>query len=109
LGSDSAPHPAILKTTSTISQGCAAGIYTSPILLPLLAHLLESFGALDKLEQFVSTNGRQFYGFPASHNSPVVKLCRTTKKVDFEQVAGQDVIPFWAGRDLRWKITEVKE
>jgi dihydroorotase len=40
---------------------CAAGVYTSPILLPLAAHLLESFGALDRLEGFVSSFGRRFY------------------------------------------------
>ncbi|KAF4600770.1 hypothetical protein EYR38_005415 [Pleurotus pulmonarius] len=48
LGSDSAPHPSHAKTTCATDHGCAAGIYTSPILLPLVTDLLDSFGALDK-------------------------------------------------------------
>ncbi|CCO26580.1 dihydroorotase [Rhizoctonia solani AG-1 IB] len=52
LGSDSAPHPPSSKSNAGPDSPCAAGVYTSPILLPLVAHLLESFGALDKLNDF---------------------------------------------------------
>lgn len=107
LGSDSAPHPRENKSTSTPDSGCAAGVYTSPILLPLVAHLLESFGALDKIGGFVSTNGRRFYGRelvgPRGHD--VVKLRNIKKTVD--QVWSRDVeevVSFWAGKELNWSL-----
>ena len=50
LDSDSALHLPQKKSPATPASPCTAGIYTSPILFPLTAHLLESFGALDKLE-----------------------------------------------------------
>jgi dihydroorotase len=109
LGSDSAPHPERSKSTSTPLQGCAAGIYTSPILLPLVAHLLESFGALDKLEGFVSTFGRAFYkrGVDVDSHSKVVlqKTVAGKALIDDRYVLGDNtVVPFWAGRDMGWKI-----
>ncbi|KAJ6510084.1 hypothetical protein C8R47DRAFT_964443 [Mycena vitilis] len=107
LGSDSAPHPVQSKSTSTTTHSCAAGIYTSPILLPLLAHLLESFDALDKLEGFVSTFGRKFY-----HRDLIAEQSQniTLRKVDAHVVqerfgTGDDsVVPFCAGKNIGWKI-----
>lgn len=109
LGSDSAPHPEHSKSISTPSQGCAAGIYTSPILLPLIAHLLESFGALDKLEGFVSKFGRAFYKQWVdvdSHTKVVLQRTAAGKAlIDDRYVLNNDtVVPFWAGRDLGWEI-----
>ncbi|KAJ6599335.1 hypothetical protein DFH09DRAFT_1243722 [Mycena vulgaris] len=104
LGSDSAPHPAHSKSTSTPTQGCAAGIYTSPILLPLVAHLLESFGALDKLDGFASTFGRHFYHrdlrLDQKENHVVLR------KID-SHVGEDTVVPFWAGKEIGWKIVEL--
>lgn len=106
LGSDSAPHPPHQKSTSTPSCGCAAGIYTSPILLPLTAHLLESFGALDKLEGFVSTFGRNFYKKPANGNKVVLKRLSSAMTIPTDGYTSKEanVIPFWAGKQLDWII-----
>ncbi|WVQ95694.1 dihydroorotase, homodimeric type [Kwoniella sp. CBS 9459] len=114
LGSDSAPHPLSSKTPNLTDNGsvsaCAAGVYTSPILIPLVATLLESFGALDKLAGFVSENGRAFYGVPAKAGQEL-KLKRTG---DGEQDGlvkgtfkgeGVEVLPFWTGKKLGWEIT----
>ncbi|KAF5321648.1 hypothetical protein D9619_001003 [Psilocybe cf. subviscida] len=111
LGSDSAPHPPHAKSTSTPSHGCAAGVYTSPILLPLVAHLLESFGALDKLEGFVSTNGRAFYkrAFESQkHGRASVTLRKVTGKlVDGQYNLQTDtLVPFWAGKEIGWEIVD---
>jgi dihydroorotase len=107
LGSDSAPHPSIKKSTSSPDQGCAAGIYTSPILLPLIAHLLDSFGALDKLEAFVSKNGRAFYKKEINANSTAVRLRRgKTPVIERYSLMGQEVVPFWSKRDLAWEIID---
>ena len=125
LGSDSAPHPLASKYPSPASVGstkdfvascgCAAGIYTSAVLLPLCATILESFGALDKLEAYVSTNGRAFYGEPAPAGAEVV-LRRTSASIPAAYVhpahefksdgdaSKLQVVPFWAGRELTWEI-----
>ncbi|KAI9508656.1 Dihydroorotase [Russula earlei] len=89
-------------------HGCAAGIYTSPILLPLTAHLLESFGALDKLEGFVSKNGRRFYRkeiTPADDGKSMVRLRKGKAAVTGKySLREQQVVTFWAGKDLDWEI-----
>ncbi|PWN95324.1 Dihydroorotase [Tilletiopsis washingtonensis] len=123
LGSDSAPHPLAAKLPSAVSHGasalaahaCAAGIYTSPILLPLCATLLESFGALEQLAGYVSTHGRAFYGMPAPQGKDVT-LVRRKSTVPMSYVLEQhqhlpqgapekcEVVPFWAGRELEWSL-----
>ncbi|KAK0499835.1 Dihydroorotase [Armillaria luteobubalina] len=106
LGSDSAPHPPHTKSTSTPTQGCAAGIYTSPILLPLVAHQLDSFGALDKLDSFASLFGRNFYGLPVD-GLPTVTIKKTTRKVvENYALNGEAVVPFWSGKEINWEIVD---
>ncbi|KAH8830670.1 dihydroorotase, partial [Flagelloscypha sp. PMI_526] len=107
LGSDSAPHPPESKSVSTPSQPCAAGVYTSPILLPLVAQLLSSFGALEQLEAFASGNGRKFYERPAKISKPVT-LQKTTEHSAITEVyegSGAKVTAFWAGKALDWRIS----
>jgi dihydroorotase len=110
LGSDSAPHPVNAKTARVEEfgepVGCAAGVYTSSILVPLVATLLESFGALDKLQGFVSDNGRKFYGLPAKEGEEVViRRAKGGEKVPgLIRGDGAEVVPFWAGKELGWEI-----
>jgi dihydroorotase len=111
LGSDSAPHPPQKKSTSSPTQGCAAGIYTSPILLPLVADLLESFGALDKLQGFVSTFGRRFYREEVAGKAgvdvglrKVVGGFKVPESYSSTTGGGESVVPFWAGKTIGWEI-----
>jgi dihydroorotase len=108
LGSDSAPHPPATKATSTPTSPCAAGVYTSPILLPLVAHLLDSFGALERLQDFVSNFGRAFYQRPVQMRAlDTVQLRRVASVVPEACVMGQEsVVPFCAGKTLSWAIVE---
>jgi dihydroorotase len=110
LGSDSAPHPRHAKSTTTPMHGCAAGIYTSPILLPLVAKILESFGALDKIENFVSTFGRAFYRKEVrpGENGVTLRRIKGDGKLIPECLEGE-LVPFGAGRKLAWEITEGEE
>lgn len=84
-----------------------------------MAHLLDSFGALDKLEAFVSSNGRMFYQRPVpvtlienesgevEERKQTVVLRRAKHAVDDVWALGEDsVVPFWAGRELDWEILE---
>ena len=58
LGTDSAPH---VEGKKIASCGCA-GIFSSPLAIPLLIQLFEEHSSLKKIEPFVSKNGRAFYG-----------------------------------------------
>ena len=132
LGSDSAPHPLASKYPSPAARGnstdafaencgCAAGVYTQPILLPLCATLLESFGALHQLAGYVSERGRAFYGEPADGTSVVLRRVgaddprgvvpaayvhpASASKSDGDAEKLQ-VMPFLAGQRLAWAIAQ---
>lgn len=110
LGTDSAPHPKHLKEAPV----ACAGIYTSSYVLPYLATILESFGALDKLEDFSSTFGRRFYGLDTDDDFTTrrrVTLVREPFRVPdsaltFVNAAGNpcEVVPFMAADTLNWSI-----
>jgi dihydroorotase len=73
----------------------------------LTAHLLESFGALDKLEGFVSKNGRAFYKkeIVSGDGNDIVRLRRRKAGVaGTYSLKGEVVVSFWAGKDLEWEI-----
>ena len=58
LGTDSAPH----VNDKKISPCGCAGIFSSPLAIPLLIQLFEEHNSLDEIEKFMSINGRAFYG-----------------------------------------------
>ena len=60
LGTDSAPHIDALKEHAC---GCA-GCFTATNTMPILAHVFEEEGALDRLEGFASLHGAAFYRLP---------------------------------------------
>lgn len=95
LGTDSAPH---LKENKECAEGCA-GVYTAPVMLPILAELFEETGALDMLENFTSRYGAEFYGLPL--NEEKVQLTKKSWKVP-DQYEG--VVPFRAGEMLNWSV-----
>ena len=71
--------------------------------------MLESFGALDKLQDFVSNYGRAFYGRSAGANARRIVLERVKRyRVDDTWTFGDETVqPFWAGRELDWQISDV--
>ncbi|NQW29719.1 MAG: dihydroorotase [Ignavibacteria bacterium] len=96
-GSDSAPHP----ITSKECPGCAAGIFTAPIILSLLAELFEKHNALDKLQSFVSNNAVRIYRL-----SPPPKTVVLTKSPMVIPANYHGVVPMWAGKTLPWSIAD---
>lgn len=96
-GSDSAPHP---KGSKESSQ-CGAGAFTSPVALPLMVELFEKENALDKLEDFISRKGAEFYGLPL--NSGNLTLIKEPWIVP-ELIGGS--VPLMAGEEIAWKISE---
>ena len=70
LGTDSAPHPRGEKESAC---GCA-GCFTAPLALPMYAQAFEEAGALDRLDDFASAHGADFYGLPRNPGS--IRLVR---------------------------------
>lgn len=111
LGTDSAPHPSHKKE----GPDSCAGVFTTPLVLPYLATILESFGALDRLRGFACDFGRAFYEVKNEKWVGEVKLVReewnTPQKYSFggEGIVGEkgDVVPFMAGKPLGWKIASI--
>jgi len=99
LGTDSAPHAAVLKEASV----CGAGCFSAPAALELYAEAFEAIGALDKLEAFASHHGPDFYGLP--RNSGRVTLQRAPWQVPETLPFGDALIkPLRGGDTLNWKL-----
>jgi dihydroorotase len=100
LGTDSAPHARHAKETSC---GCA-GLYTAHAAIELYAEAFETAGALDKLEDFASQFGPDFYGLP--RNRETVTLRRSAWRVPDELPFGDDrLVPLRAGGTLQWTLS----
>lgn len=99
FGSDSAPHKVIDKE----SKAGAAGCFTAPVALPLLAEVFEDQDKLENLEAFVSENGANFYGLPL--NNGTVKLEQKQWKY-YESRGIPSVRAFWHDHEFRWKVTQ---
>lgn len=95
FGSDSAPHPRAAKEGPRV----AAGVYSMPASLSLLAGFFDESGRLDLLEPFVSRFGAEFYGLPL--NEGRLELRREAWQVP--EVA-HGVVPLAAGRELPWRV-----
>lgn len=95
FGSDSAPHPRHKKECI----GCAAGVFSAPVALPLLAQIFEEGGRLDLLEGFVSTHARQRYGI-----EPPAKKIVLSKSSWQVPAYYEDVRPFFAEQTIQWSI-----
>jgi dihydroorotase len=70
---------------------------------------LESFGALDKMEAFVSTFGRAFYKREITNSDVADKIL--LRKVEGGKIIEdkwvhreQEVVPFWSGKTIDWVI-----
>jgi len=99
FGSDSAPHPKHAKE----SCGCAAGVFTAPIALQLLAQLFENNDAtVEKLQAFISGNAQNIYGI-----TPLEKSITLEKKPFIVPAEYNGVVPMYAGQEIAYTITEV--
>ncbi|KAJ1897060.1 dihydroorotase [Kickxella alabastrina] len=109
LGSDSAPHPRSAKQ----GEKPAAGVFTTPILIPLMATLFDKMECLDKLEGFISTYGRQFYGLPEPTDGTItlVRLplgVPAAYAVSGSASDGETVVPFMASTEIEWSIAKTE-
>lgn len=101
LGTDSAPHIDALKEHAC---GCA-GCFTATNTMPLLAHVFEEDGALDRLESFTSINGPAFYRLPV--NTGFITLTKQDSPTVFPEKIDTDVGPvtvFNPGFPVYWHV-----
>lgn len=96
FGSDSAPHPQDAKE----SPGCAAGVFTAPVALPLLAQLFEQNNSLDNLQTFVSNNAQKIYDI-----TPLEKTITLEKKPQIIPDKYGDIVPMYASTQIEWQVT----
>ena len=99
LGTDSAPHA---RHTKESACGCA-GIYTAHAGIELYAEAFDAAGSLDKLEEFASFHGADFYGL--ARNRRQITLTRSAWSVPSEIPYGADtLVPLRGGATVAWKI-----
>jgi dihydroorotase len=99
FGSDSAPHPVDRKE----ADGCAAGVFTAPVILPLLVDLFAQHDALPNLQAFLSTNAQQIYHLTPPHKTVVVGQEPWTVPARYGTV-----VPFAAGQTVEWQVLDVQ-
>ncbi len=97
FGSDSAPHPRHKKECC----GCAAGIFSAPVILPMLAELFEDTGQLELLQNFISDIACKRYGLHPPEKAVILERKAWTVPHRYG-----DLKPFGAGRLLRWSIAD---
>ena len=95
FGSDSAPHPRHKKECC----GCAAGIFTAPVALPLLVELFDKADKLHLLQDFVSGIARRRYNI----SPPEKTLTLEDKPFLIPPITG-GVKPFLAGKKIAWRF-----
>ncbi|WP_257904442.1 dihydroorotase, homodimeric type [Campylobacter lari] len=96
FGSDSAPHPLHTKECC----GCAAGVFSAPVILPVLAELFEKHSNEANLQKFISDNACKIHNLKFEKDKTI-----TLEKQEW-QVAQKygDVVPFMAGKTLNFKV-----
>lgn len=99
LGTDSAPHSQSNKENAC---GCA-GCYSAPAAIELYAEFFSRMNSLDKLENFASRFGAEFYGLPVN-DSKITLVNESWQVPKTVQVAGQTFVPYWAGQELQWRL-----
>jgi dihydroorotase len=101
FGSDSAPHPKHKKE----SCGCAAGVFTAPIALQILAQFFDEHKSLENLQAFISDNALNIYGI----TPPKKEVTLIQKEFIVPQSYnnfGETVVPMYAGETIAWSIVE---
>ncbi len=101
LGTDSAPHAAVLKEHAL---GCA-GCYTALSALELYAMAFDDAGALDKLEGFASLHGADFYGLPRNRGRITLRR-RPWVLPEAVPFGAQRLKPLCGGETLNWQLHE---
>ena len=100
-GTDSAPHAQSAKESAC---GCA-GIYSAPFALAMYTQLFDTLGPIEKLNDFMSRFGAEFYRLPLSKER--IELIEKPLVIPQSLPFGKDqVVPVAAGSTLQWSVHE---
>ena len=92
---------AVLLLTFTLPR--PTHCYSAPAALPLYAEFFEQMDALDKLENFASGFGADFYGY-ARATSTVTLVRKPWRVPESLSTAVGPMVPYWAGETLNWQL-----
>lgn len=102
LGTDSAPHARHAKETAC---GCA-GCFTAHAALELYAEAFDAADSLDRLDDFASRFGAEFYGLPRNTGTVTLRRESWTPASRLPlggQDAGAEIVPFRADETITWR------
>lgn len=98
FGSDSAPHPGEKKF---INDPPAAGIFSAPVAIAIIAEMFHRNGKLDQIGNFLSVFGRQFYGLPIP-DEEILLYNDHQNCWQVEEAIGADHIPVLLGGEMMY-------
>ncbi len=102
LGTDSAPHKRAEKESSC---GCA-GIYSALNAIEIYAEIFDRNNAIEKLENFCSKFGADFYKLDQSKMK--IKLIRSKSKIPtIIKIDNDEIVPLMAGQEIGWNCSEI--
>ena len=99
LGTDSAPHARHLKEAGC---GCA-GIFSAHAGIELYAEVFEQLGALDRLEDFASHFGADFYRLPRNVGTLTLERRAWSPPATYALNPGE-LVPLRAGESVAWAV-----
>ncbi|MBT4962939.1 MAG: dihydroorotase [Francisellaceae bacterium] len=100
LGTDSAPHSQQQKYSSC---GCA-GIYNSLHAIELYTEIFAEQNALDKLNDFASTNFAKFHNIESSNETITLEQSPWICPTSLPYKINEFITPFKAGEKISWKV-----
>ncbi|MFZ6014765.1 MAG: dihydroorotase [Patescibacteria group bacterium] len=95
FGSDSAPHPRQKKTCDKPAAGC----FTAPLALNILAQVFAEAHAIQRLDDFLGKFGPEFYGL-----KPEAKCLELTPHPGRYSDTNADPLPFFAYKIISWQV-----
>ena len=99
LGTDSAPHARHLKEAAC---GCA-GIFSAHAGIELYAEVFDQLGALDRLEDFASHFGADFYRLPRNTGTLTLERRAWSPPPTYPLSPGE-LVPMRAGESVAWAV-----
>lgn len=97
FGSDSAPHP---RGKKECASGCA-GVYTAPIMMPLLYETFEQHNRVELLPDF--TSGFASDWFDVAVDPRIITLIADPWVIPAEY---DGIVPFMAGRRIKYRVVQ---
>ncbi len=100
LGTDSAPH---VRERKESACGCA-GCFTAPLALELYAEVFDQANSLDKLENFASRHGADFYRLPYNPATITLELLEWEVPETYASPTGIEIAPLRGGETIPWRV-----